>query len=600
MNRKNNFTPDELFESSFSNFEVPFEQAAWTDMLHKLETQTERRPFILFPFIHSKQQLNTLLAMITTGILAIFSFVATNNSNTATTKSTINSMENNKQASTVNAVASNSKTSNFSEGTLNSKTLNPKEVETFTSNEISASKGNKNNLEISDKIEKIITPSIKVKNETNTSSNSSNLFSTANADLTYMRFDQFIKGHNAFNSFKPTFNLENTTAGKLNNPLLQQTNPSKLFPKPNKYTMQNSSIGIYFTGQKPFQDSSTLLRRSFGFNIEVQSRNLFTSSNTFAAYVGVDWGMLWYGHTDNTIVAINTTNLDSGFTRLNMSSMDFLLNGKLELGTASPIHPYINGFIGPRLYFWQQYTESFMHLTDYENSSSNNAHTSATINYGIGGGVRVRLGNYVHLDARATVMKNSSLKMVDMTKSNFDGLKYNLVTKFHEPLYSQIRVGVIFELGDHENYNERNDNPVYNSSSTNNTTNNNNTNQQYLYYYVDSLGNPVKCVPCPCNCDSTKNTKDTGKYNYNSPSNNPSNKIYRVPVNINPGSGPVFGGSSSGNTSPSTVYKSGTKRGGSGPVFNSGSSSGSSRSSSSGSGKGSFPGIKTGGGKSRN
>lgn len=575
MNTENHITPDELFNSALGNFEVPFEEAAWIDMRQKLDKQDTKRPYFLLPFIDSEQKLNTCLAMITTSILAIISYFATNNSNNDISNIVPRNNHNNpKPAVTQNGSASKTKLQNSSVSNdakekdspidhhpTGSWKVNPNPVAIGSMAQPSASK----------------TAYSPYKNNQVNKLNSQKVDGISNDQTAKNTFQNF--SLSGVNLFRPNWSasLENTQYS-FNKPLDLLTTTPNLKPsgKSNLNTMRYGSLGLYFTGQAPYQDSASFLRKSFGFNMEVNSKNLL-ESDKWAAYMGIDWGMQWYGHSPNTIVALNTTNADSGFTRLNMTSMDFLINGKLELGGNLPFHPYLIGFAGPRLYFWQQYTKSFIPLKDYESSSSNNAHTSATINYGAGIGARVRLSQYVHLDARATVMKNSNLKMVDMDKSSFDGLKYNLVTKFHEPSYYQLRLGVIFEFRDDED-----DDDNYYRSNNNNATQNNQ--QQFLYYYLDSAGHPVKCVPCPCsNGDSAKVADTTSSY-YNEMKNTKMVRVYKVPVNVTRGSGTVIYGSGSSSSSGSVNRI--RRNGSSGSIYK-----GSSGSSS----KGSFPGIKSGG-----
>lgn len=580
MNTENHITPDELFNSALGNFEVPFEEAAWVDMRRKLDNQETKRPYFLLPFIDSEQKLNTCLAMITTSILAIISYFATNSNNNdisnivpRNNKSNLNSPAVNQNNNTPKTKPQNSSVSNNAGADNGQAGLKPSNLLGAGTNPLSGASS------VGSKVPTTINyPS----NDNLFKPNAQRTTASANAFAANNTLKNY--GLSGANLFRPDWSasLENTQ-NHFDKPLNLLSAAPNLKPTGNSRlnTMRYGSLGLYFTGQAPYQDSASFLRKSFGFNLEINSKNLL-ESDKWAAYLGIDWGMQWYGHGSNTIVALNTTNADSGFTRLNMSSMDFLVNGKLELGGNLPFHPYLIGFAGPRLYFWQQHTESFIPLKDYESSSSNNAHTSATINYGAGLGARVRLSQYVHLDARATVMKNSNLKMVDMDKSSFDGLKYNLVTKYHEPSYYQLRLGVIFEFRDDEDDNDDN----YYRSNQNNTNSNNQ--QQFLYYYLDSAGRPVKCVPCPCsNGDSAKVADTTSSY-YNEMKNTKMVRVYKVPVNVTHRSGTVIYGNGSSYSSGS-VNK--TRRGSSGSIFRSGSSGSSS--------KGSFPGIKSGGGGGR-
>jgi hypothetical protein len=342
------------------------------------------------------------------------------------------------------------------------------------------------------------------------------------------------------------------------NPIADST--AKSAKKKKDYTFRDGFAGIHFTSQHPISDAlKDSNRYNAGFNLQLMSRNLLKTS-PFGGYLGVDWGMQFYGKGNKTNVQLNTNNGDSGWTRLSTFSMDFFVRGHVEYARHKLI-PYVNFFAGPRFYSTNQKVQSYIPLANSESSDLINATTSVSFMTGVGAGMRLRISDVVSLDARFDWMNGSGVKLTDLDKSSFNGLSYNLVKKSVNPEYYQLKFGVLFNLGYDEEY------------VPTTTTNNTYREPQYIYtqptyqYYDSSSKTWINLPMCPCNCDST------GK------KINPNN-IRRVnpapPVNNE-------GGSNKGWEPQPEIRRSGGSGGGSLPT-------------PSGGGKGAFPGIKTGGG----
>ena len=266
--------------------------------------------------------------------------------------------------------------------------------------------------------------------------------------------------------------------------------------KKSDYTFRDGFVGLHFTWQEALtpalQDSN---RYNAGFNVQFMSRNLLKAS-PFGGYLGLDWGMQFYGKGNKTNVQLNTNNGDSGWTRLSTFSMDFFARGHLEYARHKLI-PYVNFFAGPRFYSTNQKVQSYIPLANSESSDLINAATAVSFMTGVGAGMRWRISDAVSLDARFDWMNGSGTKLVDLDKSTFNGLNYNLVKRNVSPEYYQLKFGVLFNLGDDENY------------EPTRTTYNTYREPQYIYtqptyQYFDSSSNTWKDLPmCPCNCDST-------------------------------------------------------------------------------------------------
>jgi len=266
--------------------------------------------------------------------------------------------------------------------------------------------------------------------------------------------------------------------------------------KKSDYTYRDGFLGVHYTWQEALtpalKDSN---RYNAGFNLQLMSRNLLNAS-PFGGYLGLDWGMQFYGKGNKFNVQLNTSNGDSGWTRLSTFSMDFFARGHVEYARYKLI-PYMNFFAGPRFYSTNQKVQSYIPLANTESSDLINASTAVGFMTGAGAGLRWRISDVVSLDARFDWMSGSSTKIVDLDKSTFNGLSYNLVKKSVTPEYYQVKFGLLFNLGHDENY------------EPSNTTNNTYREPQYIYtqptyQYYDSSSRTWRTLPmCPCNCDST-------------------------------------------------------------------------------------------------
>lgn len=354
----------------------------------------------------------------------------------------------------------------------------------------------------------------------------------------------------------------------LNNRLWQNFyNP--VFPKGKSYAFQDGFIGIHFTWQEPIterlRDSN---RQNAGFNLQFMSRNL-SKVRPFGAYLGLDWGMQFYGHGPKTNVQLNTNAGDSGWTRLSTYSMDFLARGHFEYARFRVV-PYVNAFAGPRLYSTNQRVSSYLPLKDNESTDHSNAATSFSFMYGAGAGLRVRISDVVSLDARMDWMTGTPVNMVDLDKSSFNGLNYSLSRYKVTPEYYQFRFGVLLNVGD-----DKSDDDHRQARDYTDPIPSYQPQPSTIYEYYDSTSGKWLEIPmCPCTCDSSGRQIDPSRIR----------KSYRrtsIGPNYERGASPIIIPST-----PSTpVPSSGRRRG-----------SGISPSLPSGGGRGSFPGISPGGG----
>jgi hypothetical protein len=246
-------------------------------------------------------------------------------------------------------------------------------------------------------------------------------------------------------------------------------------------------IGMHFTSQKPFSKDSVSPGQSAGFNIQFMSGNRIPNK-FWGVYGGFDFGMQFYNRGKKSNVVLNNTSLDSGFTRLRTFSMDFLGRAHLEYARYALI-PYVNLMAGPRLYSTAQTVQSYLQLKETESRTSNNAYTSASMMYGVGLGARLRLSPVISLDARYEFISGTPVKLVDLDKSTFNGLSYDLKINKLTPKAEQFKIGIIFDLSESDYEKKVAKKGYY---------------KEYLYdsLYMDPKDSgkiylPCNCAPCP-------------------------------------------------------------------------------------------------------
>lgn len=293
-----------------------------------------------------------------------------------------------------------------------------------------------------------------------------------------------------------------------------------------KYTEKKSSgvindgfIGIHFTGQRHRNSDSM----NAGFNLQFMSGNRL-DHNHLGVYAGFDWGMQFYGKSKKTNVVLNNTSQDSGFTRLQTYSMDFLGRAHFEYAKF-PIVPYFNLMAGPRLYSTGQLVKSYVNFKDVDNSTTNNAHTSVSMMYGFGFGARIKLSPVVSLDARYEWMNGSPVKLVDMNNSTFNGLNYDLKYNRITPKLEHFKFGLIFNISERE-YDKTLVKEGYFKEIAVDSVELNPADSNVIYI-------PCKCLPC----EQTSNTYRPDVNSDEDENNHNSSRPYQAPSGNSGGKG---------------------------------------------------------------
>ncbi|MBS3915866.1 MAG: hypothetical protein KG003_15325 [Bacteroidetes bacterium] len=553
MNKENQHMPDDLFRENLSGFEMPYNDAAWEDMRNLLDKADKKRPFVLWFQKNKKSTITLITITMLTTLIAVFTLAKYNHTALTHSNSELKSTEN-KKSNTEISVNKNSE-NNYSKDAENIATFNP----------TTEGLGDKKTANSSASPSYSTTSEVGLKQNAKTSSEET----PSNPTSSVVGNDALANATNA-ESTNPTTSvvgakpLEQTTRfdniAKISGVSAVQKPSNSNGKNPTPYgNFRGPWIGIHFTMQDPEKplamDSG---RQQAGFNFQIMSANLL-DNQWFGAYLGMDFGMQFYGRGEKYGVVLNNTSQDSGYTRLSMHSFDFFARGHFEFGRL-PLKPYVNVFAGPRIYAASQYTESYSHKTDYENNSRTNALTTASFMYGGAVGLRLAVSRHVSLDGRVEYMSGTDTKIADLDKSNFDGglATYKLQTIKLQPAYYQFKFGVLFDLwDDYEEDYDREENRTEVS-------------QDKEYYYYDSTTSQYIKVRCSC----TENPAGQDTSNNNSESGKTSNRNY---FDID-------------HTKPVDQWERQRTRGSSrvSPGYYPGGSSGRS-------GRGSFPGIKAGG-----
>ncbi len=306
-----------------------------------------------------------------------------------------------------------------------------------------------------------------------------------------------------------------------------------------KGPIRNAWIGLHYaTMPAMFTDSLGTEERHEGFNFQMMSGNL-RPHKSIGIYAGFDWGMMFYGRTPNSNVVINTQNEESGYTRLKNNSMDLMFKLHVEYAN-SPVVPYINASLGTRFYYTNQRVRSYLALKDNESGTTHNAAFTASLMAGLGVGARVKLAPRVSLDARYDYMIGTKTSQVDLQRSRFNGLNYNLVKRSLTPSHSMLRLGIILDLSGETR--ER----VLKKPG------------HYKEVYYDSLivenvsDSSVIVLPCECNCkESTLSKKKEDSKRTPKGNDEEKEKKKKLPrIQWDPGSDGSSGGGSSKGSFP--------------------------------------------------
>ncbi len=420
--KEQHILPEDLFRDGFKNHEETFDPAAWEQMEKLLDKEDDLKPILLVTDDKGKK-IKRLIFLIL-GIMSIISIL--------TIFSTL-------MVNTDNHTNHNSGTNDKSSSTVI--------VEKVTENEHNQTvvdipaKGSTNAVKSAVSSTKAVKSKL-----VSTSSGSSKLDATAGktepSSSESGNTNGSVVDETPLDTFKTVINNN-----KVYKVLVRKTwipEEYEWVEDVSNKTISDAFIGFHFTAQKP-RATDTM---SAGFNFQIMSGNRLNDKH-WGLYGGFDWGMQFYGKSKKTNVALNNTRQDSGFSVLRSRSMDFLGRVHLEYSKFA-IVPYLNVMAGPRIYYANQHVASYVPLENTESSTTNNAHTSVSMMYGLGAGLRFRVSPVVSLDLRYEWMNGTKVKQVDLNKTTFNGLNYDLKYKEGQPKLEQFKLGILINLSERD------------------------------------------------------------------------------------------------------------------------------------------------------
>lgn len=465
-----NQLPDDIFRSGFSQHEAAFDPAAWEHMQTLLDKEDDLKPVILIPENTGKKRKHLILLIIT--IMSILTLLTLASTLLVNNHTAIASKKSVADPASIHQADNNA----FNDKTEESSALvTPKTITNKTASKATVKKA-------------VITT---------TSSGSTKKQASTPSNLETETTNSTVSDNEPIKPVKPSVDsfITATKNGKMYKVLTRTT----WVPEQYDWVADNSNktitdgfIGMHFTAQKDRGGDSS----SAGFNFQIMSGNRIYSEN-WGLYGGFDWGMQFYEKGRKSNVALNNTRGDSGFSRLRSHSMDFLGRGHLEYAKYALI-PYFNVMAGPRIYATNQQVESYVTLKETESGSSNNVHTSVSMLYGFGAGLRLRISPTISLDARYEWVNGSKVKRVDLNNSTFNGLSHDLKYYTSSPRQDQFKFGILIDLSEPD-YEKKIIKEGYYKVTTIDSLqiDPKDSNKVYL---------PCNCDPCPKNNSSNNDT----------------------------------------------------------------------------------------------
>jgi opacity protein-like surface antigen len=252
---------------------------------------------------------------------------------------------------------------------------------------------------------------------------------------------------------------------------------------PHEGPISGGWMGLHYT-QMQLEDS--LRPTTHGFNIQFMSKNLLPSKH-IGFYAGFDYGLQITGRGDRREVILNTVVEDLGYTYLSSNTHDFLLRGHLELHSKY-LMPYVTGAFGPRASFTGQKVGMYNPPIETEGTSRSNVHGTANLLWNAGVGTRIRITDYMSLDARYEWTGGNASNVVDLDNSTLATTSFNLRYKDRSNTQNAFKIGVVFDLSSSD-YEERKVKDGYYK-------------EEVQSYFVDPENEDKIIVPCDCTpCD---------------------------------------------------------------------------------------------------
>lgn len=264
-------------------------------------------------------------------------------------------------------------------------------------------------------------------------------------------------------------------------------------------------------------DSMGQLKNSSGFDFYF----LFSAlpKNMVKSWGNVNWGLgMGFNQFSNgglNSVALNTAREDSAYTQVKNNTVHIysMLRYEFQLGR---LYPYLGIQGGVSLYNSDQYTETYVPITDYQSFGSVDLHNSVAGYVSTELGLRVRLNTGISMYLSYIDRRGSDLEIIDVENSKFNGLAFDGVVRDVKYNSNQWKVGFLFDLSSRK-YEKRKIKDGYYDTSI----------------VIQPLNKP--CPPCPCL--EYDDTEDSGTSIYRGGNSSPS-RTNNSPATISPKSFP--------------------------------------------------------------
>lgn len=519
MKNPKEILPDDAFKS-LQNWEVEYNPQDWMDMEKMLDQEEDKTiPFVLPTETKPKRKTKLIILLMTLlSMMGIASYLMLSTplmfekpiSEKENVREIETEIENNEILKLKNKPLETTDSKKEKESTLN---LNSKPTNFNNSKEIANS----------------LSTSMNIKNELNLSEKNS---VEENKQLELIKKDVENKKTPNQSNNNPTpkeTNLEkieqDSTLQKTKQIFQKNVYRKEWVPAEYEYIYQSEYspiqdfwIGMHFTAQREWSQE---LYNSGGFNLQFMSGHAKRlKTNKIGIYGGLDFGVQFMGKSEKSNVELNTTTLDSGFTRLSNRAYDIFARVHAEY-TGNFIVPYFTAFAGPRINATGQLVKSYTPLIDHESSSYNNAYTSASLNYGFGVGIRVQLNRTISLDAKYEYMGATQAKLMDLDNAQFNGLSYSQNLSNLAQEYNFFKFGVIFNLST-----TRYEKKVVKEGYYRETV--------YDSLTIDSSDENIRYLPCkdlPCDQKTTKTKYKVEEVEENDSQPSGNGSIYRETEN---------------------------------------------------------------------
>lgn len=229
-------------------------------------------------------------------------------------------------------------------------------------------------------------------------------------------------------------------------------------PKKTNYVTQ-FALGIDYTDEsylvKPTWDSLGQLQNSSGFNIywigSPIQKNIWNQNdlNTGILNWGGGFNFNHYKSGEKFNVEFNTANLDSGFTKLETSAVQFFLFSKYEYQFGR-IYPFLAINTGFNVHTVKQYSETYLLLTEYESTNQVNLNNSVNVYVAPEVGLRIRVYQNLSIVASYQQRFGSDIEIVDLHNTKFNGLRAQYTPNLNKVKFEtgMFKMGLLFDFSE--------------------------------------------------------------------------------------------------------------------------------------------------------